>query len=79
MERIYNGMPAADLGTEGWHKPWSGGNGGNCVEVADDLARSHGVVPVRDSKNPGGAVLNLPAASFASFVDGIRAGAFGTA
>ncbi len=26
-ERIYNGMPAAELGSEGWHKPWSGGNG----------------------------------------------------
>ncbi|MFE4452635.1 Scr1 family TA system antitoxin-like transcriptional regulator [Streptomyces sp. NPDC056796] len=36
-----------------------------------------GVVPVRGSRNPGGAVLNLPAATFASFVDGVRAGAFG--
>lgn len=27
-ERIYNGMPARELGSEGWHKPWSGGNGG---------------------------------------------------
>ncbi|MBM7438224.1 DUF397 domain-containing protein [Streptomyces sp. HB132] len=62
-----------------WHKSSYSSNGGNCVEVAADLARSYGVVPVRDSKNPGGAVLNLPAASFASFVDGIRAGAFGTA
>ncbi|BFO20594.1 hypothetical protein SHKM778_69820 [Streptomyces sp. KM77-8] len=26
--RIYNGMPARELGSEGWHKPWSGGNGG---------------------------------------------------
>lgn len=26
-DRIYNGMRALDLGSEGWHKPWSGGNG----------------------------------------------------
>jgi hypothetical protein len=32
-ERIYNGMPARELGSEGWHKPWSGGNGGNCLEA----------------------------------------------
>ncbi|MBT3089587.1 DUF397 domain-containing protein, partial [Streptomyces sp. CYG21] len=24
MNHIYNGMPAADLGSEGWYKPWSG-------------------------------------------------------
>ena len=29
---IYNGMPATHLGQHGWMKPWSGGNGGNCVE-----------------------------------------------
>ncbi|TXS10036.1 DUF397 domain-containing protein [Streptomyces sp. wa22] len=62
-----------------WHRSSYSSNGGNCVEVAPDLARPHGVVPVRDSKNPGGAVLNLPVASFASFVDGVRAGAFGKA
>ncbi|MYR89467.1 DUF397 domain-containing protein, partial [Streptomyces sp. SID685] len=31
--RVYNGMPARELGSEGWHKPWSGGNGGNCLEA----------------------------------------------
>ncbi|HET6859318.1 MAG TPA: DUF397 domain-containing protein, partial [Streptomyces sp.] len=33
MDPIYNGMPAADLPSEGWYKPWSGGNGGNCIEA----------------------------------------------
>ena len=33
MDRIHNGMRASDLGSEGWQKPWSGGNGGNCVEA----------------------------------------------
>ncbi|NYV77179.1 DUF397 domain-containing protein [Streptomyces sp. UH6] len=53
-------------------------NGGQCVEVAVNLVPSRGVVPVRDSKNPAGPVLALPAASFAAFVAGVRAGAFGT-
>lgn len=44
-------------------------NGGDCVEVATNLA---GVVPVRDSKNPGGPVLRFGAGAFAVFVDGVR-------
>ncbi|MEU6157570.1 DUF397 domain-containing protein [Streptomyces sp. NPDC047130] len=51
-------------------------NGGQCVEVAANLAVSRGVVPVRDSKNPAGPVVAVPAASFARFVAGIKAGAF---
>ncbi|MEE1839154.1 DUF397 domain-containing protein, partial [Streptomyces sp. JV190] len=46
-------------------------------EVADNLVGSLGVVPVRDSKNPGGPVLRASAASFASFVAGVKAGEFG--
>ncbi|MFR9798410.1 DUF397 domain-containing protein [Streptomyces sp. MS06] len=53
------------------------GNGGQCVEVAINLAASRGVVPVRDSKNPAGPVLGLPAESFAFFVAGVRGGEFG--
>ncbi|MFJ9207137.1 DUF397 domain-containing protein [Streptomyces sp. NPDC102264] len=54
-------------------------NGGACVEVAVNLVASRGVVPVRDSKNPGGPVLDLPAGAFASFVAGIKAGNLATA
>jgi hypothetical protein len=43
-------------------------NGGACIEVAMNLVASRGVVPVRDSKNPDGPVLALPAAVFSSFV-----------
>jgi hypothetical protein len=43
-------------------------NGGQCIEVATNLVASRGVVPVRDSKNPGGPVLALPADVFSSFV-----------
>lgn len=51
-------------------------NGGACIEVAANLADSHGIVPVRDSKNTTGPVLNIPATSFAAFVTGVRGGEF---
>ena len=46
----------------------SGGNGGQCVEVArlDD-----GTIGVRDSKNPGGAVLRFTRAEWEAFLDGV--------
>ncbi|MFJ3126957.1 DUF397 domain-containing protein, partial [Streptomyces sp. NPDC086993] len=40
-----------------WFKSSFSENGGQCIEVADNLVGSLGVVPVRDSKNPGGPVL----------------------
>jgi hypothetical protein len=43
----------------------SGGNGGMCVEVADNLA---GVVGVRDSKDPAGPVLTFGPAAWRAFV-----------
>ncbi|MFK4207156.1 DUF397 domain-containing protein [Streptomyces sp. NPDC030920] len=60
-----------------WFKSSFSENGGQCIEVADNLVGSLGVVPVRDSKNPGGPVLRASAASFASFVAGVKAGDFG--
>lgn len=60
-----------------WHKSSYSSNGGDCIEVAANLAVLHGVVPLRDSKNPSGPVLNTSAASFASFVAGVKAGEFG--
>ncbi|MFD5188008.1 DUF397 domain-containing protein [Streptomyces sp. NPDC058357] len=62
-----------------WHKSSYSNNGGDCIEVAADLAAPLGVVPVRDSKNPGGPMLNTSAASFTAFVTGVKAGHFGTA
>ncbi|WP_225096454.1 DUF397 domain-containing protein, partial [Streptomyces sp. CoH27] len=44
-----------------WFTSSYSNNGGNCVEVAVNLAASHGVIPVRDSKNPSGPVLSFPA------------------
>ncbi|MCX5101752.1 DUF397 domain-containing protein [Streptomyces sp. NBC_00439] len=59
-----------------WFKSSYSSNGGNCVEVAANLVASRGVVPVRDSKKPGGPVLTASAASFASFIEGVKAGEF---
>ncbi|MFD4831676.1 DUF397 domain-containing protein [Streptomyces uncialis] len=60
-----------------WFKSSYSENGGACVEVAANLAANHGIVPVRDSKNPNGAVLDIPATAFTSFVTGVKTGEFG--
>ncbi|MFG2140336.1 DUF397 domain-containing protein [Streptomyces sp. NPDC048650] len=49
---------------------YSDGGDNNCVEVADDMA---GVVPVRDSKNPSGPALRIPAASWSAFTATVKA------
>ncbi|MEU9203015.1 DUF397 domain-containing protein [Streptomyces sp. NPDC048332] len=61
-----------------WFKSSYSNNGGDCVEVAANLVASRGIVPVRDSKVPAGPVLRVPAASFASFVAGVKGGDFGS-
>ncbi|WP_329463386.1 DUF397 domain-containing protein [Streptomyces sp. NBC_01431] len=63
--------------TPRWFTSSYSDNGGNCVEVAGNLVASRGVVPVRDSKNRPGPVLDLPAGAFADFVAGVKAGALG--
>jgi hypothetical protein len=56
-----------------WHKSSrSGGNGGNCVEVAE-LA---GTVAVRDSKRPDGGVLIFDDAGWTGFVEATKHGEF---
>ncbi|GHJ13478.1 MULTISPECIES: DUF397 domain-containing protein [unclassified Micromonospora] len=55
----------ADLTDAQWHKSTrSGGNGGECVEVADNLP---GLVGVRDSKDPAGPVLTFTPAAWTTF------------
>ncbi|MEU7556812.1 DUF397 domain-containing protein [Streptomyces eurythermus] len=51
-----------------WFKSSYSGNGGQCIEVATNLAPTHGVVPVRDSKSTDGAVLNFTTGTWASFI-----------
>ncbi|HET6484167.1 MAG TPA: DUF397 domain-containing protein [Actinoplanes sp.] len=64
----------ADLTGAGWHKSTrSGGNGGDCVEVAVNLP---GIVAVRDTKDPTGAALVFTHAEWAAFLSGVRGGEF---
>ncbi|WP_405503177.1 DUF397 domain-containing protein [Streptomyces anulatus] len=64
--------------TPQWVKSSYSDNGGTCVEWAPATASTTGIVPVRDSKNPGGPALALAAAAFSSFVAGVKAGGFDT-
>ncbi|MEV5674378.1 MULTISPECIES: DUF397 domain-containing protein [unclassified Streptomyces] len=61
-----------------WFKSSFSENGGQCIEVATNLAASRSMVPVRDSKDLSGPTLDLRADAFASFVAGVKAGEFGT-
>ncbi|MEV4723468.1 DUF397 domain-containing protein [Micromonospora humida] len=55
-----------DLSDASWRKSSrSNGQGGNCVEVADNLS---GVVAVRDSKDPEGPVLAFGPDTWREFV-----------
>jgi hypothetical protein len=64
----------ADLTGAVWHKSTrSGGNGGDCVEVAVNLP---GLVAVRDTKDREGAALVFTHAEWAAFVAGVRDGEF---
>ena len=64
----------ADLTGAVWHKSTrSGGNGGDCVEVALNLP---GIVAVRDTKNRDGATLIFTRAEWAAFLSGVRDGEF---
>ncbi|MEU7024373.1 DUF397 domain-containing protein [Streptomyces sp. NPDC046203] len=59
-----------------WFKSSYSDNGGACVEVAANLVATHGIVPVRDSKNPAGPVLDVSAPAFALFVVGVKGDGF---
>jgi hypothetical protein len=62
-----------DLTRAEWRKAsYSNGNGGACVEVAQNLP---GIVAVRDSKDPGGPALAFAPASWQALLDGIKSGA----
>ncbi|MFC9232731.1 DUF397 domain-containing protein [Streptomyces decoyicus] len=59
-----------DLSTARWRKSsHSNSNGGECVEIAEDFP---GLVPVRDSKNPQGPALLIPATAWTEFVDSLK-------
>jgi hypothetical protein len=61
-----------DLTNARWRKSSrSGDNGGNCVEVADNLP---GIVGLRDSKDPTGPVLTFEPSRWSAFVTAVRTG-----
>lgn len=61
-----------DLRTAAWRKAsYSNGDGGECVEIADGFP---GLVPVRDSKTPGGPALTFATAHWTRFVEALRQG-----
>ncbi|EXU63129.1 regulatory protein [Streptomyces sp. PRh5] len=65
-------MPTTpDLSTAAWSKSsYSNGDGGDRVEIADNLP---GLVPVRDSKDPDGPALLFPTESWAVFIASLKA------
>jgi hypothetical protein len=66
-----NGMPARDLGTDDWVKPWSSPNGGDCLEAKK---LPGGRVALRQSTDPGGPTLILEPNEISAFVNGTKAG-----
>jgi len=59
-----------DLRTATWHKSsYSGGDGGDCLEVADGHPA---LIPVRDSKNPLGPKLIFRADTWSGFVEDLK-------
>jgi hypothetical protein len=65
---------SVDLSRAVWQKSsYSGGNGGQCVEVARNMP---GIVAVRDSKDPDGPTLVVMTAGWRAFIDGLRQGEF---
>jgi uncharacterized protein DUF397 len=71
MDRIYNGMPAKQLGTVGWRKPWSGGNGGSCVEA---MRLRDGRVALRQSNDPDGPALICSHREIERFIEAVKSG-----
>ncbi|MEU3455814.1 DUF397 domain-containing protein [Micromonospora sp. NPDC006766] len=60
----------ADLTGARWRKSTrSSGNGGECVEVADNLP---GLVAVRDSKDPAGPVLTFTPTAWTTFTRQVK-------
>lgn len=63
--------PASDLGEQGWERPWSGPNGGQCVEMK---RLADGRVAVRQSTDPTGPVLIYTQEEMTAFVAGVKKG-----
>lgn len=68
---IRNGLTATDFGAAGWIKPWSGVNGGDCLEAKK---LPGGQVALRQSTDPDGPALILQPNEIRAFVNGAKNG-----
>lgn len=71
MEQIRNGMRAADLGPDGWSRPWSSPNGGSCLEAKK---LPGGQVALRQSTDANSPALILEPDEIQAFVAGAKTG-----
>jgi hypothetical protein len=71
MDQIHNGMPATDLGADGWSRPWSSPNGGSCLEAKK---LPSGQVALRQSTDPQGPALILEPGEIQAFIEGAKTG-----
>jgi len=71
MDQIHNGIPAADLGVDGWSRPWSSPNGGSCLEAKK---LPGGQVALRQSADPEGPALILEPREIQAFIEGAKTG-----
>jgi Domain of unknown function (DUF397) len=71
MQNIRNGIPAADLGPDGWQKPWSNPNGGSCLEARK---LPGGRVALRQSTDPASPAIILEPEEIRAFIEGAKTG-----
>ncbi|HEY5987721.1 MAG TPA: DUF397 domain-containing protein [Streptosporangiaceae bacterium] len=71
MPHMHNGSRPADLGAEGWSKPWSSPNGGSCLEAKK---LPGGAVALRQSTDPHGPTLILQPSEIRAFINGAKSG-----
>ncbi|MFD0315783.1 DUF397 domain-containing protein [Streptomyces flavalbus] len=63
-------IPDYDIDPAAWRKSsYSGGSGGDCVEVAETHPT---LIPVRDSKNPDGPKLTFQTEAWSAFVTALK-------
>ncbi|MFG2055425.1 DUF397 domain-containing protein [Micromonospora sp. NPDC048930] len=65
-----------DLTGAVWRTSSRSNDQGLCVEVATNVVAAHGVVGVRDSKDPSGPALAVSPPGWTAFVAAIRSGTF---